>query len=336
MLKAVARNGVRRRIVSSRSFGIVISIGLIVTAASAANAEDGEPVTVAIRSSVDGSDQPALLYVPSGAEPVPLLVSLHSWSAHHTAYDSYAGALKGCRERGWIFVSPEFRGPNNRPDACASDLAVQDVLDAVDYVREHARIDEKHIYILGGSGGGHMALVMAHRAPELWAAVSAWVPITDLAAWHGFCQEKGYKYAKDVELSLGGAPGDPARDKEYRKRSPLFWLAGAKGVPIDIQTGIHDGHGGRAVPVDHSLRAFNVLAEANGHASAKLSDEDAAFLTKEARVPDHLAEERVDEPGREHAVLFRRTAGPVRLTLFDGGHVIDVPPALEWLAAIEK
>ena len=233
-------------------------------------------------------------------------------------------------------MSPEFRGPNNRPEACASDLAVQDVLDAVDYVRTHARVDEKRIYVLGGSGGGHMALVMAHRAPRLWAAVSAWVPITDLAAWHGFCLEKGYKYAKDVELSLGGPPGDATRDEDYRKRSPLFWLARAKGIPIDIQTGIHDGHGGRAVPIDHSLRAFNVLAEANGHAPKKLSEDDVAFLTREARVPEHLAKEQIDEPGREHAVLFRRTAGPVRLTLFDGGHVIDVPPALEWLATIEE
>jgi len=253
------------------SVRLVLGLAVLVGVCIESWAEDGGPETVMIRSTVDGSDQPALLYAPQGDRPAPLLVSLHSWSAHHTAYDSYADALKGCRERGWIFLSPEFRGPNNRPEACASDLAVQDVLDAVDHARKHARVDENRIYVLGGSGGGHMALVMAHRAPELWAAVSAWVPITDVAAWHGFCQEKGYKYAKDVELSLSGPPGDPARDAEYRKRSPVFWLERAKGLPVDIQSGIHDGHGGRAVPVDHSLRAFNGLAGANGHASAKLS-----------------------------------------------------------------
>ena len=268
--------------------------------------------------------------------PVPLLVSLHSWTASYDRYDSYEGALQGCIERGWAFVSPDFRGPNVRPEACASDLAVQDVLDAVAYARQHARIDERRLYVLGGSGGGHMALVMAHRAPDLWAAVSAWVPVTDLAAWHAFCREHGYVYADRIEKCLGGPPGDAVRDVEYRERSPLFWLSAAATIPIDIQTGIHDGHDGRAIPIDHSLRAFNVLATANGHADAVIASDHAAFLTREARVPERLAGEPVAEPGREHRVVFRRQAGPVRLTLFDGGHVIDPPSALEWLAGHAK
>lgn len=175
-------------------------------------------------------------------------------------------------------------------------------------------------------------MVMAHRTPELWAGVSAWVPITDLAAWHAFCSKRGYKYAGDIEECLGGPPGDPKRDEECRKRSPVFWLGAAKGLAIDLQAGIHDGHGGRAVPIDHTLQAFNVLAKANGAEGAVLSAEDIAFLTREARVPERLAGEREDEPGRAHCVLFRRTARPVRLTLFDGGHVIDPAPALDWLA----
>ncbi|MBN2308523.1 MAG: glycoside hydrolase family 99-like domain-containing protein [Candidatus Hydrogenedentes bacterium] len=302
----------------------------------------GPPEEVLIPSSADGSEQSALIWVPPAAQPgadgppVPLLVSLHSWSAGRGAYDSYAGALEGCRQRGWVFLSPEFRGPNRQPEACASELAVQDILDAVAYARAHARVDERRIYVLGGSGGGHIALVMAHRAPKLWAAVSAWVPVTDLAAWHAFCQESGFKYAGDIESCLGGPPGDADRDEEYRKRSPLFWLEHARGLPIDIQTGIHDGHDGRAIPIDHSLRAFNALARANGHADAALTDEEVAFMTREQAVPEHLAAERTDEAGREHAIVFRRTAGPVRLTLFDGGHVIDPPPALDWLASQAK
>ena len=324
-----------------------------------------QPTEFMVTSSVDGVEQPCLLWAPAGAEAggsglaAPLLVSLHSWSTGHESYDSYAGALEECRKRGWIFLSPHFRGPNNRPEACASDMAVQDVLDAVSEVRKRAQVDARRMYVLGGSGGGHMALVMAHRAPRLWAAVSAWVPVTDLAAWHAFCSEKGYKYAKDVELCIGGPPGDPERDKECRARSPLFWLDRAKGLPVDIQTGIHDGHGG-SIPIDHSLRAFNVLAKANGHPEAVFSAEDIAFMTREERVPDGLAGrvellldrpetgrvellldrpatgQPTDEPGRKHAVVLLREAGPARLTLFDGGHVIDPPPACDWLAKHAK
>lgn len=301
-----------------------------------------EPEQVSIRSTLDDAEQPALFATPAtaGAEdakPVPLLVSLHSWSADYRRYDSYAGALAACGQRGWAFISPDFRGPNRGPDACASDLAVQDVLDAVEYARNHTRIDDRRIYLLGGSGGGHMALVMATRAPAVWAAVSAWVPITDLAEWHRFSSARGSRYALDIEACCGGPPGDPVRDLEYRRRSPLFHLADAVGVPIDIQTGIHDGHHG-SVPVTHSLRAFNALARANGAADAQLTDAERMTIADEARVPDHIASEPVDEPERTCPVLFRRSAGPVRLTLFDGGHVFDPGidpargPAFLWLA----
>ncbi|MCP4640103.1 MAG: prolyl oligopeptidase family serine peptidase [bacterium] len=304
-----------------------------------AESKEAAPMDVVCPSSVDGEDQRMKLYVPPGAKPdgdgppVPLVVSLHSWSAGYAAYDAYKPTLAECRARGWVFLSPDFRGPNVRPEACASDMAMQDVLDAVAFARQQARIDATRIYLLGGSGGGHMALMMACKAPDLWAAVSTWVPVTDLAAWHRFCTEQDYVYAGRIEKCMQGPPGDAARDREYRKRSPLFFLEQAKGIPIDIQTGIHDGHGGRAIPVDHSLRAFNALVEANGHGNARLSDADIASLTSEAHVPTHLTDECEDEAGREHPVLFRRSAGPVRLTLFDGGHVIDPAAGLNWLAA---
>jgi len=39
-----------------------------------------------------------------------------------------------------------------------------------------------------------MALVMAERAPQVWAAVSVWVPIVDLAAWYQFSKATGSQY----------------------------------------------------------------------------------------------------------------------------------------------
>ncbi len=293
---------------------------------------------VKIRSSADGTEQRVRLWIPEGAgrkdsgQPVPLLVYAHSWSTTCKGSDGMADALAWCREHGWIFVAPDFRGPNMRPEACASELAVRDVLDAVADARTRARVDGRRIYLLGGSGGGHMSLVMAHRAPTLWAGVSSWVPIADLAEWHRFCRAQGYKYARDVEKCCGGPPGTPGTAQEYRRRSPIFWLARAKSLPIDLNAGIRDGHGGASVPIEHTLKAFNVLAEANGHKDKRFTDDEIRVLTAEARVPDHLAGERVDEPGRRYKILLRRTAGPVRVTLFDGGHRIDPPTGLRWLA----
>jgi len=285
---------------------------------------------ISVVSSMDGAAQPARFWAPPGKAAAPLLLSLYSWSTHYDRYDGSEETLRGCQAQGWAFLSPEFRGPNNRPEACASDLAVQDVLDAVDHACTTAQIDPRRIYVLGGSGGGYMALMMACRAPERWAAVSAWVPITDLAAWHAFCAAKGSKYAEDIERCLGGPPGDADRDAEYRRRSPLFGLERAKGLAVDLEVGIQDGHTG-SVPIEHTLRAFDVLARANGHEDAAFADADIAVMAQEARIPDHLAAERAEEPGRAHRVLLRRNAGPVRLTVFDGGHEIDPAAALSWL-----
>jgi dipeptidyl aminopeptidase/acylaminoacyl peptidase len=286
---------------------------------------------IAVRNTIDGTAEPVWFLPNPGPEPAPLLVHLHSWSARL----GEASLARECAKRGWTFLSPNFRGPNNRPEACGSRLAIQDVLDAVVHARSTTRVDPRRIYLVGGSGGGHMALMMAQAAPELWAGVSAWVPIVDLAAWHAFSQQKGSVYHKMLEQSCGGPPGTPATDPEYRARSPLFRLARAAGVPIDLQAGIRDGHEG-SVPVSHALRAFNALAEANGHPARALRAAEIDFITTQARLPDSLGAENVDEPGRKRAVLLRRSAGPVRLTIFDGAHESDFGTAVRWLAQQQK
>ncbi|MDH7570598.1 MAG: prolyl oligopeptidase family serine peptidase, partial [Armatimonadota bacterium] len=142
---------------------------------------------VLVKSSQDGSLQPAFFYSPQSGGRVPLVVALHTWSADYRQPEC-AEYLRTCRRRGWALIHPHFRGPNRRPEACASHLAVHDVLDAVTFACAHAPVEESRVFLVGASGGGHMALVMACRAPRLWRGVSAWVPIVDLAAWYRECR----------------------------------------------------------------------------------------------------------------------------------------------------
>jgi pimeloyl-ACP methyl ester carboxylesterase len=234
------------------------------------------------------------------------------------------------KQRGWVMIAPAFRGINNHPEACASDLASQDIVDAVEYAKSHARIDTDRIYLVGGSGGGHMSLVMSARTPDLWAGVSAWVPISDLTAWHVESTARKNNYAKMIEQCCGGKPG-PATEAEYRHRSPLFHLAAAKGVPLDINTGIHDGHTG-SVPVSHSLHAFNVLAAPDKQVSVA----DIDFMVREQKIPAALATETQTDPERQKATLFRRSSGNARVTVFEGGHDSEPSAALEWLSRQRK
>ena len=301
-------------------------------------------VEVAIRSSFDATIQKALWWAPGESlrttpasafiRPVPLLVALHTWSGDYTQETSRQ-YLERSRARGWAIIHPDFRGPNRNPEACASDRAVADVVDAVRYAKATAAIDGCRIYLAGASGGGYMSLVMAHRYPKIWAAVSAWVPISDLGAWHRETALRKLAYQTDIEAVLGGAPGtSPEIDRECRKRSPLFHLDAARGVPVHISAGIHDGHSG-SVPISHTLLAFNRLAEANGFPAGAVSPADIDAMVSTELVPETLGPAPRD-PSMPNRVLFRRDAGPARVTIFEGGHEILYDAAFEWLAPFSK
>ena len=69
---------------------------------------------IAVRSTVDGSKEPSLLYIPETAheKTVPLVVGLHTWS--YDRFNKMDAYLPFCKSRGWALLLPEFRGPNLR------------------------------------------------------------------------------------------------------------------------------------------------------------------------------------------------------------------------------
>jgi dipeptidyl aminopeptidase/acylaminoacyl peptidase len=279
-----------------------------------------------IESALDGVMQPCLLYPAPEGEAAPLLIFLHTWSTRYDNFDHTAWRQEAAKH-GWHMLIPHYRGPNDNPMACASPESLQDVLDAVNWMIENHRVDEKRIYLAGTSGGGHMAMALAAHAPARWTAVSAWCGITDLAAWHRECKAAGWKYAEDIEKVCGGAPGDaPEVDRQLKLRSPLYHLAAAKAVPLDINAGIHDGHAG-SVPVHHTLDAFNAIARARG--DTPVPAEIIKALSREETPAGPVPEDA--SYGRD--LHFRRESGPCRVTIFEGGHEGLAPAACAWLAA---
>jgi poly(3-hydroxybutyrate) depolymerase len=290
----------------------------------------GERRKVTIRSTTDGSDQPCYLILPDGfspeGPPVPLLVSLHSWSGDVEQRNTPLEKLTD--RQGWLYLFPHFRGPNQHPDACGSEKAQQDILDAVAWAQQHYPIDSRRIYLTGASGGGYMTMLMAGRHPDVWAAASAWVGISDLTAWHA--THAHARYGAMLRQSCGGAPGDSAEvDREYRDRSPLTHLAGARDVPLDLCAGVHDGHRG-SVPIRHTLEAFNVIARARG--AAPVSEDEIQQLS---RVEGRLDQPQPGDEGEDAAFgrkyYLRRWAGPVRVTIFEGGHEDIAAATVAWL-----
>lgn len=284
--------------------------------------------SIRYQSSADNTSQPMMFFKPQRDEPRPLLVALHSWSNNYRQTESVIYS-EWCIANDWIFIHPNFRGPNNKPQATGSDLVVGDVLSAIDYAKANARVDESRIYAVGWSGGGFLGLLLAGRAPEIWAGVSAWVPISDLNAWYEESSRLGTKYVREIAASCGGRPaGEGAATDECRKRSPLTYLERARGVPIDINHGIRDGRNAAdPVPVSQSLIAFNLLAQPQD----RVTEEEIAYFTREAQVPTALRSETTDPAYGGLRILFRRESGNARVTIFDGAHDKNTEAAFRWL-----
>ena len=283
-------------------------------------------------SAADNSEQPTLFWKPTDPGPresFPLLVALHTWSSDYTQAGGEAVYAEWCQQAGWVFLHPNFRGRNRTPEALGSELACEDIVSAVEFARREANIDPDRIYCIGVSGGGHMSLMMASRAPKLWAGVSAWCGISDIAAWHKQCSAnvRFSRYAREIEQAVGGDPSDSGQAKQQAvARSPITWLKQASQVRLDINHGVHDGRTG-SVPFTHSLHAFNAVVSAND----RLARETVRTFYETQAAPQPFVGE--DQHYGTHQPIYRKVAGNTRITIFEGGHEIVHRAALTWLAA---
>jgi len=290
--------------------------------------------TVMYPAGVDDSLQPMLIRVAKSKAKRPLLVGLHTWSGNYAQGGGETVYARWCIQHDWYFIHPDFRGPNWTPDACGSEKVVRDIVDAVNFMKKHYAVDPDRIYLVGVSGGGCCALLMAGRAPEIWAGVSAWAPISDLQAWW---KQKRFgndsMYADHIEKAVGGRP-DQAREaaEECARRSALTYLNRASAVNLDINAGIFDGHNGGSVPFTHSLYAYNrVVPEED-----RLPESFIETFYRKQSLPETVAEAQPDPLYGSKKVIYRKVSGNTRVSIFQGGHEIVHRAALNWLAAQRK
>ena len=203
-----------------------------------------------VESSLDHTMQPSLFLPAKGEGKRPLLVGLHTWSADR--FNQVEKMPPLARKRDFHLLLPEFRGPNlvDNPkgtEACGSVLAKQDIVDAIQYVIANREVDPEQIFLLGASGGGHMALMMAGYAPELFQAIGAFVPICNLEDW----AEENASYRPHI---LSCCSNDP---EEMKARSPISYLDKIAEANLKIFHGKYDP----LVPVSQSLKLYAKLFE---------------------------------------------------------------------------
>ncbi len=284
---------------------------------------------IRIPSTADGAEQPAFWLPPTGDGDQPLVVILHSWSSNYTQHAGIPYAM-WAQENGWAVIAPDFRGRNDNPTAVGSELAVQDAADAIDHAVAQAGVDADRVYVVGYSGGGMMALLLAGRHPDKVSAVAAWGPPHDLVDFYAFSRALGRPYTTQISSACGGDPtvAGPAQE-ECLRRSPITYLDTAREneVPVLIAQGIRD-------PFVHPSSAadvFNPLADPVDRLTQDQIDSFGngvvpAGLADWGSVPTFL------EPG-DPAPVFARESASTLLVYFSGGHDMVYGATARWFTS---
>ena len=202
---------------------------------------------ILIKSTLDNSMQPSLFYKADSSAKRPLLVGLHTWS--YDRFNQVENMLPYAEKYDFNLLLPEFRGSNlstnpNCTCACGSEYAKQDIKDAIDYVVKNENVDADNIFMIGASGGGHMALLMCGFCPEYFKAVSAYVPICDLGKWI----EQNKDYSEHVIACCSD---------EFLKRSPVNYIDNIVKANVKIFHGKFDC----VVPVSQSMEFYGSVME---------------------------------------------------------------------------
>ena len=105
-----------------------------------------------------GAQMNAMVYVPAGKGPHPVVVLLHGFPGNEQNLD----LAQSLRRAGWAVVTFHYRGSWGSEGTFTFDGAIEDTAAVVAWVRSpeaarHSRFDPKRIVVIGHSMGGFMA-----------------------------------------------------------------------------------------------------------------------------------------------------------------------------------
>ncbi len=256
------------------------------------------------------------LYLPAGAGPHPLIISIHGGAFRFgDKADGQVEPMLAGLERGFAVASINYRlsGEARFP------AQIQDVKAAIRFLRAHAAeygVDPHRFAVWGGSAGGHLACLagttggvrvwdvpdMPHAAlDDRVQAVVAWFPPLDFASMDAQLRASGsgtpdHDAADSPESRLLGGPV-PTVTELARQAAPATWLT-TDDPAFLLQHGTADA----LVPVQQSQVFTNQARAILGTAAVTFETlpgaghGDRAFTTAAnvAQVLDHL--ERVLGP----------------------------------------
>jgi len=280
-----------------------------------------EAKQIEIPSTADGKIQKAYFYRSPDASPRPLIVSLHTWSGNYQQKDTL---IQFCIQRGYHYIHPDFRGPNQTPEALGSELVVNDIDDAISYGLANASVDPGNIHVIGVSGGGHATVLTYMKSRHDIRSFSAYVGIYNLIDWYHESMGRKNKYGHDILLAT--SPGSKSlNNEETKKRSPFYMTTPVekrKTSKLNLYAGIHDGYTG-SVPVSHTLEMYNkVVSDFQPDAkSALVPAEYIHTMVKERSLPGF---ENTGTYMNRRIIYQNNYRNLINLIIFEGTH--EMPP----------
>ncbi len=190
----------------------------------------------------------------AGAPDVPLLVSIPGWGEDRE--DAIIRFANEANERGWLLLGSEIQRDHSNTDwwhqGLTASIEVQrDIIRAIDWVKANYRVDESQVYIAGFSAGGGIALTMAAKYPDVFAAVLDYAGPNDLKEWRSFLYGTGRGLSLDKNV---GCPPEEC-DFEWKRRSARMLAGNLKHVPLRVVHGMADDR----VLVGQSLDLFQTM-----------------------------------------------------------------------------
>ncbi len=269
---------------------------------------------VNIKSTKDSSVQKTYVFQSTAKTPQPLVVSLHQWSSDYQEYDKIANKVK---EKNWNYVHPDFRGSNKNVEACGSDLAIQDIDDAIDFALSNFNCDKDKIYVIGVSGGGHAALASFMKSKHNIAEFSVWCPISDIYWWYHQTKIRHLNYWKDILICTNSLNGQ-LNEIYAKSKSPIYWETPTQKLTtakLKIYAGVYDGIQG-SVPITQSINFYNkILADINCSDSTQYVNNGEIVHLLEKQTP-------LKNYGQigNRKIIFKKDYKNVDITIFDGAH----------------
>ena len=203
---------------------------------------------------------PVYVFSPKNLQgKAPMLVFAHG-GVHGRLTSNYAHIFREGLERGYVIVSPEYRGSIGHGTDLRSQIdyggaEIDDTHDARNWAVENLPfVDGSRVGIFGWSHGGFHALMNVLQWPDDYRVAYAGVPVSDLVARMGYT---GQGYRDTFEGFIGKQPEDNVM--EYRRRSPVFHAEKLR-TPLLIHTTTND-EDVHVLEVEHMIAALKAAGK---------------------------------------------------------------------------